>query len=85
MPGDPNRGIASLSRQQRLQRRGVRIRVLTLDELARRLPGPPRLIKVDVEGHELAVLRGGSALLAERRPLLIFEYSKRLFESASAD
>jgi FkbM family methyltransferase len=34
----------------------------------------PSVIKIDVEGAELAVLEGGRALLAASRPLLIFEH-----------
>jgi FkbM family methyltransferase len=34
----------------------------------------PTVVKIDVEGAELAVLEGGRAMLADARPLLIFEY-----------
>ena len=34
---------------------------------------PPDAIKVDVEGHEAAVLRGAAATLATHRPLLVVE------------
>lgn len=34
---------------------------------------PVRMIKCDVEGHELEVFRGGTKLLAEDRPELLFE------------
>jgi FkbM family methyltransferase len=34
----------------------------------------PSVIKIDVEGAELAVLEGGRALLARARPLVIFEH-----------
>lgn len=35
---------------------------------------PVRLIKIDVEGHEHAVLKGAERLLNTHRPLVIFEY-----------
>jgi FkbM family methyltransferase len=47
-----------------------RVAVRRLDGLE--LP-PPQLIKLDVEGHEAAVLRGGAALLSRYRPLIVFE------------
>ena len=37
------------------------------------IPGPVRLVKIDVEGHEAAVLRGMSGLIARDRPVVIFE------------
>jgi hypothetical protein len=36
-----------------------------------------RLIKIDVEGHELAVLRGGEALLERDHPVLVVELDSR--------
>lgn len=44
---------------------------LSIDSLA--LPNPVRLVKIDVEGHELEVCRGMSALLKRDRPILIVE------------
>jgi FkbM family methyltransferase len=44
--------------------------VRRLDDL--RLP-PPDLIKIDVEGHELAVLTGAAEVLARHQPLVIIE------------
>lgn len=45
---------------------------VTLDWLAERFPAP-RMVKIDVEGAELAVLRGAARLLAELRPVLLCE------------
>ena len=48
----------------------------------------PSVIKIDVEGAELDVLRGGRALLARAHPLLIFEHvpqAARLYGAASAE
>lgn len=39
---------------------------------------PIRLIKCDVEGHELEVFRGGEQILDEDRPCLLFECVARL-------
>lgn len=52
--------------------RPVQIRVSTLDEL---LPDQSRidLIKIDVEGSELEVLRGGRKTLSQYRPIVYFE------------
>ncbi|HEX4440967.1 MAG TPA: FkbM family methyltransferase [Thermoanaerobaculia bacterium] len=39
--------------------------------------GRAALIKVDVEGHELAVFRGAAGILARDRPVLLFECEAR--------
>ena len=50
----------------------VSVATRTLDSLAQSLP-PPDVLKVDAEGSELAVLRGGVGLLQERRPAILLE------------
>jgi FkbM family methyltransferase len=47
--------------------------VLTVSLDALRLPHPIRLVKVDVEGHELLALRGMDGLLRRDHPVLIVE------------
>jgi len=50
----------------------------TLDDYLARTPGlAPRLIKCDVEGHELRVFRGAGRVLREARPRLVFECEAR--------
>ncbi len=44
------------------------------DVLARESMGPVRLIKIDVEGAELEVLRGAEAVLRADRPAILFEH-----------
>lgn len=54
------------------QRRAEEVRVISLDSL----PGPPpNLVKIDVEGAELAVLRGAAQILGKARPVVICEVS----------
>lgn len=64
---------ASFVARERGARR-LQVPVVTLDGLAARdrLP-PPRLIKVDVEGAEALVFRGGARLIATHTPYILFE------------
>lgn len=41
------------------------------------LPNPITLVKIDVEGHENAVIRGMTSCLRNARPLVMFEYLAR--------
>jgi len=41
------------------------------------------LIKIDVQGHELEVLRGADVVLSHHRPVLILEHEDSLYLSAS--
>lgn len=50
----------------------IEVEVSTLDEELR--GRSPQVVKIDVEGAELAVLEGASRLLAEVRPLIVFEH-----------
>jgi FkbM family methyltransferase len=50
----------------------ITVEVSTLD--AEMAGAPPAVVKIDVEGAELAVLEGGRSLLSTVRPLVIFEH-----------
>ena len=54
--------------------RPVSVRTARLDDVLER---PVGLIKIDVEGHELAVLRGAMRILERDRPNLIIELEER--------
>ena len=43
---------------------------------------PPSLLKIDAEGHELAVLQGAAHILATYRPALIFELNSAMSRQA---
>lgn len=50
------------------------VRTMCIDTFFRSQAGAvPRVIKIDVEGAELLVLRGGSKFFAEHKPLLLME------------
>ena len=57
--------------------RDVLAPVVSLDEYFRGEPRRVAAIKVDVEGHELAVLRGAEGVLARHAPLVVFESEAR--------
>ena len=54
-----------------------RVRVCRLDDICAGLGGRISFIKIDVEGHELEVLRGGTMVLREHRPNLLVEIEQR--------
>jgi hypothetical protein len=51
----------------------TKVTVRALDSLVRELAVSPNLIKVDVEGFELEVLRGGVELIQRTNPIWIIE------------
>ena len=62
----------------------LEVEVTTLDELADRF-GHPRLVKIDVEGAELDVLRGATEVLKEGKPRLLVEIHSPDLERACGD
>jgi FkbM family methyltransferase len=51
--------------------------VTTLDDFFAQHEPKPHLLKIDVEGHELAVLRGAHQLLADHQPAILIECEAR--------
>lgn len=51
----------------------VECRLCRIDDLPELTGRPVALMKVDVEGHEAAVLRGARAMLMRERPVVVFE------------
>jgi FkbM family methyltransferase len=59
----------------------TRVRAVTIDQIALQF-GPPTHIKVDVEGHEAAVLRGARATVRQFSPLLFLELHNEMVAGA---
>jgi hypothetical protein len=54
----------------------VEVRCVTLDQLfAQRSCGIPALIKIDAEGAELDIIRGGARIVAETNAMLVVEFT----------
>ncbi|MFE7031047.1 FkbM family methyltransferase [Streptomyces sp. NPDC057621] len=74
-PGDQgDRGVSSLVRRD-IHARALDVPCLTLDSLNLHDVG---FIKIDVDGSELAVLRGAGTLLSRDRPALFIELEARI-------
>ncbi len=67
-----------------VERISVRMRPLD-DLLAKGIIPPPDIVKIDVEGAELAVLRGGGETLRTHRPPVLMEFSCVNTENAGYD
>ena len=63
-PDPTNQGMARISED------GLEVRLIRLDDIN---VGKVSLIKIDVEGHELSVLRGGLETIRKHRPHLYIE------------
>jgi FkbM family methyltransferase len=55
----------------------IEVAAVTLDDFVANGGPPPQLVKVDVEGGEYDVLRGGDCLFSKQRPLIAAEIHHR--------
>ncbi len=55
----------------------VRVELRRLDDVCQAIEGKISFIKIDVEGHELDVLRGGERAIKQHRPNLLVEIEQR--------
>jgi FkbM family methyltransferase len=60
------------------------IELTTIDDFVASSDRPPTLIKIDVEGFELQVLRGARATLASHRPVVICEVRAGIWPEVQA-
>ncbi len=74
-------GVTASLRQSGGNTRGSWVPNTRLDDCLPDLPPPVRLIKIDVEGAELSVLRGAEKLLQAHHPVLVIEVHVFAFPS----
>jgi FkbM family methyltransferase len=72
---NPNRAMASLHPHEQLTGPAIEVQTITIDQAC---PGPVALIKIDVEGHEAAVVAGAAETIARYSPAIVFEYAPQL-------
>lgn len=71
---NPDNALTPNSSLERIGPARMTVRTVRLDSLKIELPfGPVRAIKIDVEGHEAAVIRGALTLIDKHKPTLIVE------------
>jgi FkbM family methyltransferase len=68
----------------RINRDLARTQTVTIDHLAQRF-GAPTHMKIDVEGHEAAVLRGAATTLLRWSPVLFLELHNEIVKSEGGD
>jgi FkbM family methyltransferase len=78
---DPNRGRASLLPHVHLTGPAQEVPVVRIDDVA---DGPVALIKIDVEGHEEAVVAGAAGTIQSYSPSIIFEHAPDLLDGKAA-
>ncbi|MCT8992270.1 FkbM family methyltransferase [Chelativorans sp. SCAU2101] len=79
--GTNNAGLPSLFREGPGYRTIEEILLLRLDDFTEQI-GPVDVIKIDVEGAELAVLRGGESTISKYKPYIIFEANASALRAA---
>lgn len=85
IPGESDSPAASFEQviARTEQCRAVDVPVVTLDEYFEGLVGRIGAVKIDVEGHELAVLRGAAGVLSQHHPVVVLECEARHLTNAT--
>lgn len=86
VPGLADSPGASLEQamQDKTTCRQERVNMTTLDQyVTQHIRGPVKAVKIDVEGHEWAVLKGAKQTLLRDRPVLVVECEERHMRQGS--
>jgi FkbM family methyltransferase len=76
--GPRNNGFHTVAAPQTTPTYGtLHVNVTTLDDFFAGRPHGPNFVKIDVEGHELAVLQGATRTLKQHRPAILVECEAR--------
>ena len=81
-PQDTNRARGSLMHHPYLTGAHTAVPVVTIDGVC--AGEPVTLIKIDVEGHEGAVVRGAADTIARHAPAIVFEYAPEMLDNIVA-
>jgi FkbM family methyltransferase len=81
-PRDTNRARASLMHHTYLTGLTTTVPAVSVDDVC--AGEPVALIKIDVEGHEAAVVRGAVDTIARHAPAVVFEYAPELLDDVVA-
>jgi len=84
IPTGSNSGMATIEgREVDWEHQEVSVPLRRLDDVLTELKaGPITFVKIDVEGHEFAVLRGGEEMLLRDHPVLLFEWQAHFNQDA---
>ena len=81
---EKNFGGGSLNSLQSENKTEIEILLKTLDEIAPLIDHNINLIKIDVEGHEYDVIRGGETFIKKHVPIFLFEQnSEEVFNGST--
>jgi FkbM family methyltransferase len=79
-------GLEQIPHNATDQRTALEVQMTTLDAWVKQANVQPDLLKLDAEGAEAAILRGGAALLDSDRPLtIVMEFFPRFVHAAGDD
>lgn len=71
--GGDRAGLSSFVTSEPVAGSVITVPTRSLDSITENLEAPPRVVKLDLEGAEIAAMRGAERLLAEDRPFFLVE------------